>query len=501
MGEKYQALVKRLAEIRNVNRALAVLSWDQQVNMPPGGASARAAQMATLTRIEHDMLISDETARLLEEAAREIEGAPYDSVEASMIRVISQDVREQTCIPTELVGRLAEMKVLGHQVWAKARANDDFAAFAPTLEKIIDLKREAAEEMGYPEHPYDAMLNEYERGMTARRVKEIFDAHKPALVTLIAAIRERGAPNSDALVRQPFDLQKQRAFGEWVVKAYGYDFNRGRQDEAVHPFCTNFGQGDVRITTRFSPEYLNPALFGTMHEAGHALYEQNVDPALEGTPLSRGTSLGVHESQSRMWENFVGRSKAFWTWAYPKLQETFPAQFGGVSMADFYRAINTVQPSYIRVEADEATYNLHIMLRFELEMEMITGSVKVADLPREWNDRFEAFLGVRPPNDRLGVLQDVHWSNGLFGYFPTYALGNLLEAQYYRKAVQDQPGIPDDIANGKFDTLLDWLRENILKHGRKFTAEELTQRVTGESIDPRYYTEYLQAKFSDIYAL
>ncbi|MFN8561677.1 MAG: carboxypeptidase M32 [Anaerolineae bacterium] len=421
-------------------------------------------------------------------------------VEASMVRVVSQDVLTKTCLPTELVAKIAELEVIGHQVWAKARAENNYAAFAPTLEQMLELKRESAEHMGYKEHPYDALLNEYERGMTASRVKQLFDAHKPDLVALIAAIRGRGDAVDDSIMHQPFDVPKQREFGEMVVKAYGYDFGRGRQDEAVHPFCTSFAQGDVRITTRFTPDFLNPALFGTMHEAGHAMYEQGVSPELEGSLLSHGTSLGVHESQSRMWENFVGRSKAFWTWAYPKLQATFP-QFDGVSLDKFYKAINKVQPSFVRVEADEATYNLHIMLRFELEMEMVAGNVKVADLNEEWNDRFETFFGIAPPSDKLGVLQDIHWSSGLIGYFPTYALGNLLAAQYYRKALQDHPNIPDDIASGKFDTLLGWLRENIHRHGRKFTAEELTQRVTGESIDCTYYMQYLHSKYSEIYGL
>jgi len=501
MGEKYQALVHRLAEVRNINRALAVLGWDQQVNMPPGGAEGRAAQIGTLTRIGHDMLISDETARLLEDAEREIDGADYDTDEASLVRVSKQDYQEATCLPTELVAQLAEIEVIGHQVWAKARADNNFAAFVPTLEKILDLKRQETEAIGYKEHPYDALLNQFERGMTAKRVKQLFDAHKPDLVALIAAIRERGSTVNDAVLHQPFDIEQQRAFGVRVVKTYGYDFERGRQDEAVHPFCTTFSQGDVRITTRFTPDFLNPSLFGTMHESGHAMYKQGVSPSLEGTPLSRGTSLGVHESQSRMWENFVGRSKGFWNWALPLLKAQFPDQLGGVDLETFYRAINKVQPSFIRVEADEATYNLHIMLRFELEMEMVAGNVKVPDLNEEWNDRFETFFGITPPSDKLGVLQDVHWSNGLIGYFPTYAIGNLLAAQYFRKALQDRPSIPDDIANGKFDTLLGWLRENIHQHGRKFTAEELTQRVTGESIDCKYYMQYLYDKYNDVYAL
>ena len=340
-----------------------------------------------------------------------------------------------------------------------------------------------------------------ERGLTTRRFKQLFDAHKPDLVALIAAIRERGAPVDNAILRQHFPPNQQRAFGESIVKAYGYDFSRGRQDLAVHPFCTSFGQGDVRITTRFSQDFLNPGLFGTMHESGHAMYEQGVSPSLDGTLLSRGTSLGVHESQSRMWENMVGRSRGFWGWAFPQLRASFPDQFASVDVDTFYRAINKVQPSFIRVEADEATYNLHIMLRFELEMEMIAGTVKVRDLPEEWNDRFEAFIGITPTSDTVGVLQDVHWSSGLLGYFPTYAIGNLLAAQYYRKALEAHPNIPDEIAAGRFDTLLGWLRENILQHGRKFTAEELTQRVTGESIDCKYYMQYLYDKYTDIYQL
>jgi carboxypeptidase Taq len=501
MGEKYDALLSHLAEIRNVNRALAVLGWDQQVNMPLGGAKSRAQQIGTLSRIEHEMFISDATARLLEEAGREIEGMDYDSDEASMVRVVSQDVKEKTCLPTELVTKLAEIEVIAHEVWAKARANNDFASFAPVLEQMLELKRESVEHMGYEDHPYDALLGEYERGLTTSRVKELFDAHKPDLVALIAAIRERGATIDNSILHQNYPADQQRAFGEMIVKAYGYDFNSGRQDLAVHPFCTSFGQGDVRITTRFSPNFLNPGLFGTMHESGHAMYEQGVSPALDGTLLSRGASLGVHESQSRMWENTVGRSRGFWGWAFPQLQQTFPAQLGSTDVETFYKAINKVQPSFIRVEADEATYNLHIMLRFELEMEMISGAVKVRDLPEEWNDRFEAFIGITPTSDTVGVLQDVHWSSGLLGYFPTYAIGNLLAAQYYRKALEAHPNIPDEIAAGRFDTLLGWMRTNIHQHGRKFTAEELTQRVTGERIDCKYYMQYLYDKYTDIYAL
>jgi carboxypeptidase Taq len=501
MSEKYQELVKHLGEIHNLNMASSVLHWDQQTQMPPGGAAARAAQMATLSRIAHEMFTSEQTARLLEAASGELDGAGYDSDEASLIRVVKQDYEDATKLPAEFVAEQTRVTALAHEVWAKARANNDFPSFQPTLERIFELARQQADYLGYKEHPYDALLGLYERGMTTAQVRRIFDEHKPQLVELIAAIGKHADRVSDAVLHQAFEIEKQREFAIEVVKAFGFDFARGRQDVAVHPFCTHFSRDDVRITTRFSPDFLNPALFGMMHEAGHGLYEMGSDPALEGTPLSGGTSLGVHESQSRLWENIVGRSRAFWTWALPRLQAKFSSQLGGVDLDTFYKAINKVQRSFIRVEADEATYNLHIMLRFEIETELLSGQIQIADLPRIWNERFEAYLGIVPPNDTLGVLQDVHWSAGLIGYFPTYALGNLLSAQYYKQAVQAHPSIPDEIAEGKFDTLLNWLVENIHRHGRKYTSDELTRRITGESIQSRDYIRYLQAKFGEIYGL
>jgi carboxypeptidase Taq len=501
MAEKYQALVRHLRDITNLNHASGVLEWDQQTQMPPGGEEARASQLATLARISHEMFASDTTARLLEDAAAELDGTSYDSDEASMVRVTQLDYEEAIKLPAEYVGAVSEATSLAHAVWAKARQDNQFQSFQGALQKIIDLMIQGADYLGYPDQPYDAMLNRYERGITTTQVKEIFDAHKPQLVALIAAIRENAAQVDDSVLHQPFDISKQRDFALDIVRKFGYDFNRGRQDESVHPFATNFSSGDVRITTRFLEDFLNPALFGMMHEAGHAMYEQGVGIALDGTPLGGGTSLGVHESQSRMWENIVGRSKPFWDWALPKLKAAFPEQLGNVDLDTFYKAINIVKPSFIRVEADEATYNLHIMLRFELESQLVAGKVKVSDLPEEWNDRFESFFGITPTSDKVGVLQDIHWSMGLVGYFPTYALGNLLSAQYYNKAIQDRPSIPDDIANGKFDTLLTWLNENIHQHGRKFNTDELTRRITGESIQSRDYIAYLQSKYSEIYGI
>jgi len=501
MAEKYQALLRHLRDITNLQRASAVLEWDQQTQMPPGGAEARAGQLATLARISHEIFISERTARLLEDAARELDSAAYDSDEASMVRVTQLDYEEAVKLPADHVAAVSEATSRAHAIWAKARQDNQFQAFQSSLEHIMDLMKQSAEYLGYPEQPYDALLNQYERGITTAQVKQIFDAHKPQLVALIAAIRENAKRVDDSILHQPFDVEKQRVFALDIVKGYGFDFNRGRQDLSVHPFATHFSNNDVRLTTRFLKDFLNPALFGMMHEAGHGMYEQGIAGALDGTPLGSGTSLGVHESQSRMWENIVGRSKPFWDWALPKLKAIFPAQLGSVDLDTFYKAINIVKPSFIRVEADEATYNLHIMLRFELESELMAGKVKVADLPEEWNERFESFFGITPPSDTLGVLQDIHWSMGLVGYFPTYALGNLLSAQYYKQAVQDHPSIPDDIASGKFDTLLTWLNQNIHQHGRKFNADELTRRITGESIQSQDYIAYLQGKYSEIYGI
>lgn len=501
MGEKYQALVHHLMDIRNVDRAEALLGWDQQVNMPPGGAKGRASAVATLARIAHDMLTDEKTDMLLKEAQLEVGDAPYDSDEASLIRVTREDYRRETCIPTELIGEHAEAVALGHNIWKNARANNDFASFVPILTRILDLTRRMADYIGYQDHPYDALLGQYERGMSSKEVKRLFDEHKPPLVKLIAAINADNDRVSDEVLRRDFDIEKQRQFCVEVATAFGYDFNRGRIDVATHPFAITFNQGDVRITTRYNKNFLNPAVFGTMHESGHAMYEQGVSRSLEGTPLSRGTSLGVHESQSRMWENFVGRSYGFWTWAYPRLQALFPEALDDVSLETFYRAINKVGQSFIRVEADEATYNLHIMLRFELELEMVAGNIPVEKLPQAWNERFEAYFGIVPPTDTLGVLQDVHWSSGLIGYFPTYALGNMLAAQFWNRALQDHPEIPAEIERGKFDTLLKWLNVNIHQHGRKFMPAELTKRITGESIQSGAYMTYLENKYSAIYGL
>ncbi len=501
MGEKLQALTEQLRQITDLGNALAVMGWDQEVMMPEGGTKPRARQLSTLARIRHQMATSEELGDLIAGAASEVSGMDSDSDEVALVRLAKYEYDNDMKLPVEFVARHAQVTSEAQHVWAKARANNDFKAFEPMLEQIFELARQAADFLGYQDHPYDALLNQYERGMTTAEVARIFSAHKPDLIELIKSVGEVEDRVSDAVLHREYDTDKQRQFGLWVIEKLGFDFKRGRQDVSTHPFCTNFSRNDVRLTTRFYKDYLNPALFGLIHEAGHGMYEQGIGEALDGTPLGGGTSLGVHESQSRMWENVVGRSRGFWGWAYPKLRETFPGVLDDVSLEDFYKAINTVKRQFIRVEADELTYNLHIMLRFELECDLLAGKVKVSELPQVWNDRFEEFFGIRPPTDALGVLQDVHWSAGLIGYFPTYALGNLLSIQYYNTALAAHPSIPDEIAAGKFDTLLTWLNQNIHQHGRKFTSAELTQRITGGQIDPAPYVAYLQNKYSDVYGL
>ena len=469
--------------------------------MPPAGDVSRAAQMATVWRLRHELFVSDKTAHLLEEAAREIEGAPFDSDEASLIRVARREHEAAVKQPAEFVARFMQAKGMATALWAKARANNDFKAFQPSLERLIDLKIEEAEHIGYTAHPYDALLEQLEPGMTTAEVKAIFDGHRPRLAALIAAIGERPNKISDAPVHQHFEIEKQREFGVSISKAFGFDYNRGRLDISVHPFEVQFSRDDVRMTTRYDEDFLNPALFGALHETGHGLHAQGFGASVEGTYLSDldAGSGTIAESQSRMWENIVGRSRGFWKWAYPKLKETFPAQFAKVDVDAFYHAVNTVRPQFIRVEADEASYNLHIILRFELELELLSGKLKVADLPAAWNARFEQFFGIVPATDKEGVLQDIHWSQGAFGYFPSYALGNLLSAQFFNKAVQDIPSIPEDITRGKFDTLLNWATTNLYQHGRKFTVDELARRVTGDPIQWQPYVAYLEGKFKETY--
>jgi carboxypeptidase Taq len=417
------------------------------------------------------------------------------------VRVVARDYAKARKVPSQLVAEFARVTALAYEAWTRARAQSDFTMFQPHLEKVVELNVRLAEALGHQDRIYDPLLDQFEPEMKTAQVAAIFKDIKAELLPFVKAISVRTEAVNDSVLHRIYDVQKQWDFGVQVIQDFGFDFTKGRQDKSIHPFTTSFSIGDVRLTTRFDPNYLPTALFGTLHECGHGLYEQGVSPSLERTSLDDGASLGIHESQSRMWENLVGRSREFWSHYFPRLKTVFPEHLNGVDLEAFYRAINHVEPSFIRVEADEVTYNLHIMLRFELENEMLEGKVKIADVPEAWNAKMETYLGILPPDDAQGVLQDIHWSGGTLGYFPTYSLGNLISVQLFDKAKADIPSLMDQIAAGKFDELLSWLRVNVHQHGRKYTPAELVKRVTGHELTAANYIAYIKAKFSDIYRL
>jgi carboxypeptidase Taq len=496
-----EQLKTRLGEIHDLNQANALLGWDQQTYMPPGGATARAEQLATLQRISHEMFSSDETGRLLDAAAEESASADPDSDEACLIKITRREYHKARKVPADLVASITRATSKGYELWAKARAQSDWKVFEPQLEKIIDLERELADHLGYTDRIYDALLDQFEPEMKTAQVKATFDALKPELIDLVKRISTKLDPNDDAVLHRDFDEDKQWAFGIEVIKRYGFDFQRGRQDKSVHPFTTGFSINDIRITTRVSRDFISPALFGTLHECGHALYELGINQAFERTPLAGGTSLGMHESQSRMWENLVGRSRPFWNYFFPVLKGYFPEQLADQTVESFYRAANTVKPSFIRVEADEVTYALHIMLRFDLENDLLEKKLKVSDVPEAWNAKMKDFMGLTPPTTALGALQDIHWANGYIGYFPTYQLGNLISTQLWDKIIQDIPDLMTQVEHGEFAALLDWLRKNVHVHGRKFSSNELLTRITGRGLDSAPYMKYLKTKYTEIYGL
>jgi carboxypeptidase Taq len=496
---KLEQLKERLAVVSDLNGAASLLGWDQQTFMPPGGAAARAEQLATLGRLAHEALIADEIGELLESASVECSSSSGDSDESCLLRVVRRDYDKARKVPPALVAEMARAASLGMEVWVHARQESAFALFQPALQRILNLQRDLAMCLGFEESPYDALLDQYEPGMKKSELAGIFSELKAGLVPLVQSISERLERVDDRVLRQTYPEAVQWEFGLEVARRLGYDFQRGRQDKSVHPFTTSFSVNDVRITTRVDEQFLPSALFGTLHECGHALYEQGISQSLERSPLASGASLGVHESQSRLWENLVGRSRGFWKFFFPRLQQAFSGNLQKVSLDSFYHAINRVDPSLIRVEADEVTYNLHVLLRFELESGLVEGRLALDDLPEAWNSGMKASLGIVPPDDAQGVLQDVHWSNGLIGYFPTYSLGNLLSVQLFEKIQSEVPSLELQLETGDFKPLLQWLRENIHQHGRKFLPSQLIQRATGEPLRAAPYLRYLREKYSEIY--
>lgn len=509
MGEHFENLRYQAGKIFDLASAGDLMSWDQQTYMPTGGSDARAHAIATIASMAHELFVSDEFGEAVERAAEEVKDLDPDSDEAGVVARLKRDLERTRRVPAEWVEESQRVVGLAFNAWVDARAASDFAAFKPHIERVLEVKRAYVSFFEPYDSPYDPLLGDYEPGLTLATVREIFKELREVQVPLVQAIVDRADAVDDSFLRVHYDEQAQWDFGLEVIRELGYDFDRGRQDKAPHPFSQALNKGDVRITNRVNPDFFGPALFGSMHEAGHAIYSQGISAALDRIPSLSGStldaahdaSLGIHESQSRMLENLVGRSKAFWTGYYPRLQKVFPSQLEGVELDTFYGAINKVERSLIRVEADEATYNLHILLRFEIEADLIEGNIEVGDLPEVWNSRFEEYLGLVPPNDSKGVLQDIHWSDGYFGYFPTYTLGNIISVQLWRKINETIPDLETKISKGEFTELIAWLGENVHRHGGKYEPMEVLKRATGEELSAKPYLDYLTEKYSEIYGL
>lgn len=506
----YDNFQTHIAELSDILNAISVLKWDARTQMPPGGAQTRGYQLATLSRLAQEHFISDKTARLLDAAEKEVATEDPDSYRVRAVKQTREYFEIVRRIPVELTAKKATLAPVSEQVWAEAKQNNDFASFAPYLQQMLDLAKEQADAVGYKEHPFDALVFEYEPSVTAASLKALFEELKAGLLPLLKRIVANDKPLEKDLWQHEYPLDKQKAFGLEIAQEIGYDLERGRLDIAPHPFEISFTRNDVRITTRYNLNYLPMALYGTMHETGHALYEQGVDPALTRSALTTdflgqypvgGTSYGAHESQSRLWENQIGRSRAFWEVHFGRLRQIFPEQMADANPDLLYRSVNRVRPSLIRVEADEVTYNLHIMLRVEIEMALLEGKLKVNELPEAWNAKMQEYLGVTPPNNSKGVLQDVHWSGGGFGSFPGYTVGNVMSAQFLEAAHQQVSGLEDALKRGDYMLLLGWLQENIYRHGRAYTANELLVRSTGHDLHVKPYLAYLESKFSELYGL
>lgn len=484
-----------LGEVADLERAAAVLSWDQETYMPEGGVEDRASQLATLRRLAHERLTSAAVGRLLERAEREVEDLPYDSDEASLVRVTRRDFERSARVPAALVAERARVAAQAWPLWREAKARSDWSLFEPAMRVNVDLSRRLAEAIGYERRPMDALLQLREPGLTTDRVAAIFADLKPVIAPLLGRLRDSTEQVDDSVLDRPCDEERQLRFALEVIAALGYDLTRGRQDLSAHPFCTSFGPGDVRVTTRTGPTFRESCLLSSVHEAGHGMYSQGVPRSLDRTPLWGGASAGVHESQSRLWENLVARSRPFWEWCFPRLRETFPDELDGVGAEPFWRAVNRVRASYIRVDSDEVTYNLHILLRFEIEEELLSGALDVSGIPEAWNERVREYLGLDPPPASRGPLQDIHWCNGLGG-FVGYTLGNLIAAQLMETARRELPGLDGQLARGRFAPLLGWLRDRVHRHGRKFTPDELVERTTGQPVSAGPWIEYIRTKFA-----
>lgn len=467
--------------------------------MPPGASKGRSEQLGTLSKLSHAMFTDPETEQLLKRAGAEA-GIAKSAKKIAIVNVAMRDYEQARRVPSEFVAEIARANSQATHAWIEARKKSDFGLFAPWLKKNFELAKRLADYLGYQDHVYDALLDQYEPGMKTAEVVRIFSDLRNQTVPLVKTIVAHRDRVSDDCLHGHFDKHTQESFAKTVAAQLGYDFNRGRADYTAHPFCAHFGIDDVRITTRTDETFFNTMFFSVMHEVGHAMYEQGVSYDYERTPTGTGCSLGLHESQSRMWENLVCRSRESWLYFYPKLCEVLPG-FKDVPFATFYKAINKVEPSLVRIEADEVTYNLHIMVRFEMETALLEGKLKIKDVPEAWNEKYRSYMGLIPTNDAVGCLQDIHWSSGLIGYFPTYTLGNLISVQLFESAQKDIPDLSQQFMRGEFQSILMWMRKHVHQHGRRFLPNQLIKRATGKELSAKPYIKYLFRKFSDVYDL
>ena len=500
-SETYQSLLTTLKEITTLDSIGSLLSWDEQTQMPGKGADLRANQASLVARLSHEQFTSPRIGEMLDEAAQSNAGRDAQGDVAVNVRELRRQYDRARKLPASLVEEITRTAVLAQQAWVGARKNSDYKAFEPWLSKMLDLKRQEANCVGFKEHIYDAPLDPFEPNETVAGLRKVFDALRGPLVDLIGRIAQSPRKAPLEILERRYPAGAQEAFARDAAARVGFDFSAGRLDASVHPFCSMIGPGDHRITTRYDENNFGDAFFSVLHEVGHALYNQGLPADRWGSPLGEYVSLGIHESQSRLWENLVARSRSFWTYYFPKAREAFPDALRDVAPDDFVFAINDVRPSFIRVDSDEATYNLHVLLRFELEQAMLTGDLSPKDVPEAWNERMRKYLGLTPPDDARGCLQDIHWSHGAIGYFPTYTLGNLYAAQFFEQARKDLGDLDAQFAKGEFTPLLSWLRENIHRHGRRYRARELVQRVTGRDLSPEPLLRHLAGKAKDMYGV
>lgn len=499
--DTYQRLCDHARELKLLESIEHLLDWDERTQLPPAGGGYRADQIAYVAGLVHQKQTAPQVGEWLDELADSELAADAYSDSGTVIRQLKRDYDKKARLPQALVEELARVSVLGQQTWVEARRDNNYAQFQPSLEKILDLKRQEAAAIGFEDTPYDPLLDDFEPGEVTANVARILGGLRDALVPLVHAIAESSQRPDVSILEREYPLDVQEAFGREVAGQIGFDFNAGRLDTSVHPFCAGLGPGDVRLTTRFNVNDFGDAFYSILHEAGHGIYDQGLPREQYGLPTGAAVSMGIHESQSRMWENEVARSRPFWEHFYPRAQEVFPGALANVPLADFYGAINDVRPSLVRVDADEVTYNLHVLVRFELEMALVEDNLRAADLPGAWKEKYRHYLGIEPTTDTEGVLQDIHWSAALFGYFPTYALGNLYAAQIFAQAHNDLDDVDGQFRRGEFAPLREWLRANIHTHGRRYAPAELVQRITGKPLSHEALMEHLSVKFGELYGL